>query len=184
VIRSIDFHDNLAKWTAIEVIEGIGQCVETVSGIDDRWNSMFFRECQRFFHVSSRAMAHTLNLPILEVVFKTEFPKWDPSKINPEKVHVFRARILTINSPAFTSNPPQLHHQKTTPNHPFSPPPQQKRSSTTPKKLLQKRSSSTLRTSGAPNPRKLSTKESGPGNVPNPKGQEDSLEGIQLRLRG
>jgi hypothetical protein len=31
VIRSIDFYDDLAKWTAIEVIEGIGWCVETVS---------------------------------------------------------------------------------------------------------------------------------------------------------
>jgi hypothetical protein len=31
-IRSIDFYDDLAKWTAIE---GLGECVETVSGIDD-----------------------------------------------------------------------------------------------------------------------------------------------------
>jgi hypothetical protein len=47
----------------------------------------------------------------------------NPSKINPEKVKGFRARILTVNFPAFTSNPPQLHHQKTTPNHPFLPKP-------------------------------------------------------------
>ena len=36
VIRSIDFYDDLAKWTAVEVIESIGQCAETVYGIDDR----------------------------------------------------------------------------------------------------------------------------------------------------
>jgi hypothetical protein len=30
VIRSIDFYNDLAKWTAIEVIESIGQRVETV----------------------------------------------------------------------------------------------------------------------------------------------------------
>ena len=63
MIRSIDFYDELAKWT---VIEGIAQRSERVSGIDDRWNSMFFDECQRFFHVGSRAMAHTLKSQILD----------------------------------------------------------------------------------------------------------------------
>jgi hypothetical protein len=64
-----------------------------------------------------------VTLPTLGVVFKTEFLKWESHKINPKKWHVFRARILTVNFPVFTSNPPQLHHQKTTSNHPFSPKP-------------------------------------------------------------
>jgi hypothetical protein len=41
------------------------------------------------------------------------------SEINPEKWRVFRARKMTINLPAFTSNPPQIHHQKTTFCTPF-----------------------------------------------------------------
>jgi hypothetical protein len=49
------------------------------------------------------------------------------------------ARKLTVNFPAFTSNPPQLHHQKTTSNHPFSPKPPAKTGSRHPKQLLQKR---------------------------------------------
>ena len=60
----------------------------------------------------------------------------NPSKINPEKWHVFRARKLTVNFPAFTSNPPQLHHQKTTSNHPFfRQNPRQKQGPTTHKKI-------------------------------------------------
>ena len=58
--RSIDFYDELAEWTAIEVIKGIGQCVETVSGIDDRRKSMVFNECQQFFHIASRAEANAM----------------------------------------------------------------------------------------------------------------------------
>src|SRR5580698_5724887 len=60
VIRSIDFYDDLAKWTAIEVSEGIGQCVETVSSIDDRQKSMEFEESQDFFHIAARAQTNTL----------------------------------------------------------------------------------------------------------------------------
>jgi hypothetical protein len=37
--------------------------------------------------------------------------------------HVFRVRKVTINKPRFTTNPPQIHHQKTTFNHPFLPKP-------------------------------------------------------------
>jgi hypothetical protein len=67
VIRSSDFYDDLAKWTAIQMIEGIGQRVETVSGIDDRRKSMIFDECQHFFHIAARAMAHALNSRIFEL---------------------------------------------------------------------------------------------------------------------
>jgi hypothetical protein len=35
-------------------------------------------------------------------------------KINPEKVEIFQARKMTVNLPAFTSNPPQIHQRKTT----------------------------------------------------------------------
>jgi hypothetical protein len=45
VIRSIDFCDELAKWTAIEMIKGIGQCIETVSGNDDLRSRLVFNEC-------------------------------------------------------------------------------------------------------------------------------------------
>jgi hypothetical protein len=63
MIRSIDFYDELAKWTAIEVIKGIGQCVETVSGIDDRRKAMVFNEFQQFLHIASRAEANAI-MPI------------------------------------------------------------------------------------------------------------------------
>jgi hypothetical protein len=33
--------------------------------------------------------------------------------------HIFRARKVTVNKPRFTTNPPQIHHQKTTFNHQF-----------------------------------------------------------------
>jgi|GEM_PF-3758864 len=46
-----------------------------------------------------------------------------PQKQIRKRWHVFRARIMTIHSPAFTSNPPQLHHQNTTSNNPFLPKP-------------------------------------------------------------
>jgi hypothetical protein len=60
VIRPIDFYDELAKWTAIKVTKGIGRCVETVSGIDDRRKSMVFNECQQFLHIASRAEANAM----------------------------------------------------------------------------------------------------------------------------
>jgi hypothetical protein len=47
----------------------------------------------------------------------------NPSKINPEKWHVFRGRKMTVNLPAFTSNPPQIHQRKTTFCTPFLPKP-------------------------------------------------------------
>jgi hypothetical protein len=55
-------------------------------------------------------------------------------------VKKFRARKMTVNLPAFTSNPPQIHHRKTTFCTPFLPKPPAK----TPvirarKKLLQNR---------------------------------------------
>jgi len=100
----------------------------------------------------------------------------NPSKINPEKWHVFRARKLTVNFPAFTSNPPQLHHQKTTSNHPFfAKTPGKNKVPPPTKKLLRKHPSSSrvwllrgdyddsqfalvfkVEDLGAPNPRKLS----------------------------
>jgi hypothetical protein len=46
-----------------------------------------------------------------------------PQKIKPEKVKFIRAQKLTFNLPAFTSKPPQLHHQKTTFCTPFFPKP-------------------------------------------------------------
>jgi hypothetical protein len=65
-----------------------------------------------------------------------KFPKWESLKNKlRKKWHVFRARILTINSPAFTSNPPQLHHKKPTSNHPFSPKPPAKTRSHHPQKI-------------------------------------------------
>jgi hypothetical protein len=42
---------------------------------------------------------------------------------------------VTVNLPAFTSNPPQLHHKKTTSNHPFSPKPPAKTGSHHPQKI-------------------------------------------------
>jgi hypothetical protein len=47
---------------------------------------------------------------------------------------------MTVNLPAFTSNPPQINHQKTTFCTAFLPNPQQKRGKPRQKKLLQKRS--------------------------------------------
>src|SRR6266851_5192032 len=48
---------------------------------------------------------------------------------------------MTVNLPAFTSNPPQIHHQKTTFCTPFLPKPPAKTPVNQPrKKLLQKRS--------------------------------------------
>src|SRR5882757_387778 len=43
---------------------------------------------------------------------------------------------MTVNSPAFTSDPPQIHHRKTTFCTPFLPKPQQKRVNQLWKKLL------------------------------------------------
>src|SRR5277367_2927232 len=62
------------------------------------------------------------------------------SKINPGKWQIFRAGKVTVNLPAFTSNPPQIHHQKTTFCTPLLPNPQQKRVNQPRKKLVQKRS--------------------------------------------
>jgi hypothetical protein len=47
---------------------------------------------------------------------------------------------MTVNLPAFTSNPPQIHHQKTTFCTPFLPKPPAKTGKPARKKLLQKRS--------------------------------------------
>jgi hypothetical protein len=69
----------------------------------------------------------------------------DPS----HAIYSERVRILTINFPAFTSNPPQLHHQKTKSNHSFSPKPPAKTRSHHPQKLLQKRPS--LEKAASPN---------------------------------
>jgi hypothetical protein len=44
-------------------------------------------------------------------------------KINLGKVNIFRAGKVTVNLPAFTSNPPQIHQQKTTFCTPFLPKP-------------------------------------------------------------
>jgi hypothetical protein len=41
----------------------------------------------------------------------------------------FEPQKLTVNSPAFTSNPPQLHHKKTTFYNPFLPKPPAKTAS-------------------------------------------------------
>jgi hypothetical protein len=46
---------------------------------------------------------------------------------------------MTVNLPAFTSNPPQIHHQKTTFCTPFLPKPPAKTPVIQPKKILQKR---------------------------------------------
>jgi hypothetical protein len=50
---------------------------------------------------------------------------------------------MTVNLPAFTSNPPQIHHQKTTFCTPFLPKPPAKTTAIhARKKILQKRPSS------------------------------------------
>jgi hypothetical protein len=85
---------------------------------------------------SSRLMSVTL--PILGAL-RTKFPKWESSKINPEKVACFSSpnphHQLTTLSPA-------IHHKFTTKNHVpttrFHQNPQQKRTSTTPKKSTAK----------------------------------------------
>jgi hypothetical protein len=41
-------------------------------------------------------------------------PQEQTPKIKFEKVKFFGAQKLTVNSPRFTSNPPRIHHQKTT----------------------------------------------------------------------
>ena len=82
---------------------------------------------------SSRLMSVTL--PILGAL-RTKFPKWESSKINPEKVACFSSpnphHQLTTLSPA-------IHHKFTTKNHVpttrFHQNPQQKRTPTTPKKI-------------------------------------------------
>jgi hypothetical protein len=63
----------------------------------------------------------------------------NPSKINLEKWHVFRARKLTVTLPAFTSNPPQITIKKTRSDTHFFQKPQQERGKPAPKKSLQKR---------------------------------------------
>jgi hypothetical protein len=45
---------------------------------------------------------------------------------------------MTVNLPAFTSNPPQIHHQKTTFCTPFLPKPPAKRWLSSPKKITAK----------------------------------------------
>jgi hypothetical protein len=47
----------------------------------------------------------------------------NPSKINPEKVANFSSPKNDRQLPAFTSNPPQIHHQKTMFCTPFLPKP-------------------------------------------------------------
>jgi hypothetical protein len=58
----------------------------------------------------------------------------NPQKINPESVKYFQPQNTTINSPRNHHNPPQIHHQKTTSNHPFSPKPPAKTQKTFPQK--------------------------------------------------
>jgi hypothetical protein len=54
----------------------------------------------------------TLNSPML--LGPGRYHPIGPTKINSEKVENFRARKVTVNLPAFTSNPPRIHHQTTT----------------------------------------------------------------------
>jgi hypothetical protein len=46
-------------------------------------------------------------------------PKMGTLKINRENVANFSSWKVTVNLPAFTSNPPQINHQKTTFCTPF-----------------------------------------------------------------
>jgi hypothetical protein len=62
------------------------------------------------------------------------------SKINPGKWHVFRAGKVTVNLPAFTSNPPQIHHEKTTFCTLFLPKPPAKTRITSARKITAKTS--------------------------------------------
>jgi hypothetical protein len=59
----------------------------------------------------------------VEVVRRAKFPKWESLKINPEEVAFFEPEKVTVNLPAFTSNPPQIHHRNTTFCTPFLPKP-------------------------------------------------------------
>src|SRR5271163_2384339 len=61
-----------------------------------------------------------------------------PSKINPKAVENSRPQKVTINEPRFTTNPPQIHHQKATFNHPFLPKPPAKTTKPSPKKIRAK----------------------------------------------
>jgi hypothetical protein len=94
-------------------------------------------------------LAHVARTNLIQSV-ESSFMNWaqkrepnsqngNPSKINPEKWHVFRARKMTVNLPAFTSNPPQIHHQKPRSASRFCQNTQQKRVNQRQKKLLQKR---------------------------------------------
>jgi hypothetical protein len=80
--------------------------------------------------------ADTVTLPIFGWPSTPNSQNGNPSKINPEKVACFSSLKPDRQ---LTSNPPQLHHQKTTSNHPFLPKPPAKRGPTTSKKLPQKR---------------------------------------------
>jgi hypothetical protein len=51
----------------------------------------------------------------------------------------FQTQNSAVNTPRFTSNPPQLHHKNTTTKHHFSPKPPAKRPSTTKNKKSLKR---------------------------------------------
>ena len=52
--------------------------------------------------------------PMFDIAAGSNSQNGNPSKINPEKVENFRAGKVTVNLPAFTSNPPQIHQRKTT----------------------------------------------------------------------
>jgi hypothetical protein len=101
---------------------------------------------------------------------------------------------VTINFPAFTSNPPQLHHKKTTSTHPLLPKPSAKAGPHPPKKYCKAPLRGSVSASsgnddgghfvlifevedlGAPNPRKLSDYGECPRDVPKPQCHEVSLE--------
>jgi hypothetical protein len=90
---------------------------------------------------STRSMPATL--PILGVVFKTKFPKWESSKINPEKVAYFSSpnphhQLTTFYQQSTTNSPPKNHAQPPD----FAKTPSKNRVPPAPKKSQQKRPSS------------------------------------------
>jgi hypothetical protein len=71
---------------------------------------------------STRLMPMTS--PISRAVFKTEFPKRESLKNKSGKSGVFfDPEKPPSTHHVFTSNPPQIHHKKPRPNHPFLPKP-------------------------------------------------------------
>jgi hypothetical protein len=108
----------------------------------------------------------SVTLPILGAL-RTKFPKWESSKINPEKVACFSSpnphHQLTTLSPA-------IHHKFTTKNHVpttrFHQNPQQKRTPTTPKKITAKALPIEAEDLRFPNPRKLSDYGEWPKDIP------------------